>query len=106
MNAENIFRSISTRISEYEKRLLEILINTEKKCYENAKGDGDKFAECMIKTSKKMKKEHRNVELKTSWVKNQTINCLNSNPNDIEPCKQKSLAYIEQNFETFFKNIK
>lgn len=105
MSAQGIFRVLSNRISEQEENVLERLVGIEKTCYEGAKDDADKFADCMTKYTKKIKQQHRLMEVKVSWIKTSTLKCVEQNPNDLEGCKNKALSLVDQNFARFLQNI-
>lgn len=105
MSAPGIFRAISNRISELEGSVLERLTEIENNCFESAKDDADKFAECMSRYTKKVKQQHHLMEVKASWIKTTTLKCIEKNPNDLESCQNKALSLVDQHFAIFLRNI-
>lgn len=101
-----IFKNLSSEIAKYEPEILSILVNNEKNCFENCRDDPHLFEVCMEKSTKKVKKQQKLLDLKLSFMKYQNEQCFGKKYNTPEICQNNAKENLNNYFIKFMENIK
>lgn len=91
-----------------DKKAGEMLAMKEKTCFENARLDSDKFADCMYKSSKVVTKQATLFEMKVHYLQNSLMNCFikaEGASGEIDNCKEEAKTQMSKFLEDFYSRI-
>lgn len=105
---EKFAEEIGKFLSSTEKNIVEALEGIEKKCLENSRDDGDRYAECMTKSLKRVSKEEEKFQYRVGFMQHKLHKCLVSNEQtkNYDNCKSDAKASLENYINDLVKNIK
>lgn len=106
---ESFSQQLQDRLNNKGDEIQRALIDVEKRCFVTTENDCEKFVNCMYAATKNLKREERNLELRTAFFQGKAGECfMNSGGNEdkIRRCKENAKTHIEHSFDSFIYNAK
>ncbi len=106
---ENFSAELGDVVQGTDKRIISELGNAERGCFTNARGDAEKFVDCMMKATKRIEKEEKKLEFKLAFFQNQVYNCFKTayeKKTGYDNCKSEAKTNIQKYLDDFVKNVK
>mmetsp|Transcript_40689 Transcript_40689/g.47313 ORF Transcript_40689/g.47313 Transcript_40689/m.47313 type:complete len:117 (+) Transcript_40689:20-370(+) len=105
---EAFFRELGDAFGSKDKQIFDLYYKIEEKCYQNAKGNPDKFADCMAPAVKKREEEEGRLSFRSEYLFQQLSTCLEENKNDkgkIAQCKESTKQAFGSQLEDYINRL-
>ena len=105
---DSFLRELNDGFSTQDKQIFDLYNQKEEKCFQSAKGNPDKFAECMAPSIKRREDEETRLCYQTEFLVQQLDACLTESKGDsgkIAKCKEITRKDFGTQLETYIKRL-
>lgn len=103
-----IFAELNSSFGDKDKQILHFYQQKEEECYKSAKGNPDKFADCIYPSIKRREDEEQRLGYRTEFLMTQLKTCLDESKGDagkLAKCKEITKNEFGNQVDGYLKKL-